>query len=440
MDAFSLGQLLREAREAKELTLQQAEQTLRIRRVILEAFEAGNFDQVDASSVQIRGLIRNYARYVGQDEDRILQYYDSVLDGAHRNGRQASRRSKARERALERETKRRERYTEAESRTNQNVVASRPNTEAARPATLSDRRRPHALVRLARTLLVLISGVAAVALIAFVTVQLLQRPTATGEEEQPASLGVGVVGDLPPTLTLTPRATATSVTEPTLLSAAVQNYAGEPVFVTMEFRQRVWLRVMVDGVEQFAGLVRPQEAVLEYRAANEIVVNASSAGALVVTYNGQPQPAFGARGQGIDIIFRPNDNVEVITGPGFEPTPLFSPTPQDTPIPVASTLLAEQTASPTPDEAIAGTNTLEGFSTLPPAQTPVPAVQTPIQSPAPTALPVPGESPTPSSPAPEPTQPPTVTLTEAGDDGTATPGDTGVLPPRMTPTNAVPPK
>lgn len=429
MDAFSLGQLLRESREAKELTLQHAEQTLRIRRVILEAFEAGNFDQVDASPVQIRGLIRNYARYIGQDEDLILQYYDSVLEGAHRNGRQASRRSKARDRAQERDAKRRERFTEADSRGSQNAptAAPRPNTEAARPATLSDRRRPHALVRLARTLLLLITGIAAIALIAFVTVQLLQRPTAAGDEAQNAQ--IGIVGDLPATLTMTPRATATSIAEATLIPFAVQDYAGEPVFVTMEFRQRVWLRVMVDGAEQFAGLVRPQEAVLEYRAANEIVVNASSAGALIVTYNGQPQPAFGARGQGIDIIFRPNDNVEVITGPGFEPTPLFSPTPQDTPIPVASTLLAEQTASPTPESAV--TSTVDGFATLPPAQTP-------IQSSAPTGLPTLGQSLTPSPPAP--TEPPTATLTEEGSAGGATPGDAGILPPRMTPTNAVPPK
>jgi hypothetical protein len=190
---------------------------------------------------------------------------------------------------------------------------------------------------------------------------------------------------------------------------------------------------MVDGVEQFAGLVRPQEAVLEYRAASEIAVSASSAAALVVTYNGQPQSVFGARGQAIDIIFRPNDDVEISTGPGFDPTPAFSPTPQDTSIPFASTLLAEQTASPTPDPSLsaptdeaAQTATPEGIATLPSALTLTP-----------TSLPVVGESLTPSPPPPTIEATATVVPTEEDAGGS---GEGGILPPRLTPTNVVPPK
>jgi len=54
MDALALGRYLREAREAKELTLEDAERTLRIRRRVLEAFELGDFNVIDASPVQIR--------------------------------------------------------------------------------------------------------------------------------------------------------------------------------------------------------------------------------------------------------------------------------------------------------------------------------------------------------------------------------------------------
>lgn len=62
MDALALGRYLREAREAKELTLDDAERTLRIRQRVLEAFELGDFRVMDASPVQIRGFIGNYAR------------------------------------------------------------------------------------------------------------------------------------------------------------------------------------------------------------------------------------------------------------------------------------------------------------------------------------------------------------------------------------------
>ncbi|HRL12748.1 MAG TPA: helix-turn-helix domain-containing protein, partial [Aggregatilineales bacterium] len=77
MDAYSLGQYLREARETRELSLQQAEADLKIRRFILEAFEAGDFGALDVSPVQIRGFLRNYARFLGLDEDTVIQYYDS---------------------------------------------------------------------------------------------------------------------------------------------------------------------------------------------------------------------------------------------------------------------------------------------------------------------------------------------------------------------------
>ena len=41
MDAQALGRYLRETREAKELTLDEAARALRIRQRVLELFEAG---------------------------------------------------------------------------------------------------------------------------------------------------------------------------------------------------------------------------------------------------------------------------------------------------------------------------------------------------------------------------------------------------------------
>ena len=56
MDAEALGRFLRENREARELTLDDAEQALRIRRRVLEAFEQGDFEVTGASQIQIRGF------------------------------------------------------------------------------------------------------------------------------------------------------------------------------------------------------------------------------------------------------------------------------------------------------------------------------------------------------------------------------------------------
>src|SRR5262245_33895155 len=83
MDAQALGRYLRETREAKELSLDEAERALRIRQRVLESFEAGDFNIPDIAAIQVRGFMRNYARYLGLDEDRVIAYYEeSLLEGS----------------------------------------------------------------------------------------------------------------------------------------------------------------------------------------------------------------------------------------------------------------------------------------------------------------------------------------------------------------------
>ncbi|MEL6268469.1 MAG: helix-turn-helix domain-containing protein, partial [Chloroflexota bacterium] len=79
MDAQALGRYLRESREAKEIDLQDAVTALKIRQRILEAFERGEFELPELSAVQVRGFIRNYSRYIGLDDDKVLGYYEAAL-------------------------------------------------------------------------------------------------------------------------------------------------------------------------------------------------------------------------------------------------------------------------------------------------------------------------------------------------------------------------
>src|SRR5882762_2884133 len=92
MDAQALGRYLRESRETKEITLEEAEHSLKIRRRVLESFELGRFTFSDATNVQTRGFIRNYARYLGLDDDRVVTYYESALEEATNPRRKRSTR------------------------------------------------------------------------------------------------------------------------------------------------------------------------------------------------------------------------------------------------------------------------------------------------------------------------------------------------------------
>ena len=78
MDLLAFGQFLREAREQREISLDEAVKTLKIQRRILESFEEGDFSQ-GGSPVQVRGMLRNYARFLRLEEDIVLQHYETAL-------------------------------------------------------------------------------------------------------------------------------------------------------------------------------------------------------------------------------------------------------------------------------------------------------------------------------------------------------------------------
>jgi transcriptional regulator with XRE-family HTH domain len=415
MDFYSLGQQLKEAREAKEISLQQAETALKIRLPILESFEQGDFAIANASSVQIRGFLRNYARYLGLDEAQTLQYYDSATESLNRRRVRSNKRSK-----------------QVRERDERSIATTKPVTPVPTAQTSTGEyynvraaeKRSSLSRRLFNFLMVVVLGLAALAVIAFVTLQLVQNNDTVNPVDDGSS--DGIIGQRPPTLTSTGRATQVPQSTPTLVDRTPQNYTGQAILVTIEFRQRTWLNFTADGNLVYSGIVRPSEIVLEYEATSEIIVNASNAAALVVTYNGQSQPSFGARGQRVDITFRPNDQIDVRTGPGFDPAVLTiesTPTPPDTPTAIAGTLLAELTPSSTPGPSPTPSNTPTASNTPEATATPTATA---------TATSTPSITPTPSDTL-TPSITPTETLTPTA---TLTPSETAIVPLRISPTPA----
>jgi len=67
----SIGTKLREVREARNLTLEQVAQALRIRPYHLQALESDDYSAIP-SAAQARGFLRNYAEYLGLNVDELL--------------------------------------------------------------------------------------------------------------------------------------------------------------------------------------------------------------------------------------------------------------------------------------------------------------------------------------------------------------------------------
>lgn len=68
----TIGQRLKQAREAKRLTLENAFEGTRIRVAYLQALEADDLSAMP-SPVQARGYLRNYAEYLGLNFDQLLE-------------------------------------------------------------------------------------------------------------------------------------------------------------------------------------------------------------------------------------------------------------------------------------------------------------------------------------------------------------------------------
>lgn len=75
-----VGPWLRQAREARGNTLEEAEKATRIRAQLLELLEAGDFAAFPGSDVQVRGFLRIYARYLDLSGEEALKRYGTQVD------------------------------------------------------------------------------------------------------------------------------------------------------------------------------------------------------------------------------------------------------------------------------------------------------------------------------------------------------------------------
>ncbi|MEO6508357.1 MAG: helix-turn-helix domain-containing protein [Patescibacteria group bacterium] len=71
---LSVGELLSNERIRKNLTLKQVEKEIRIREKMLQAVEDNDWTQF-SSKIYITGIIRNYAKYLGLDPNKMLIFF-----------------------------------------------------------------------------------------------------------------------------------------------------------------------------------------------------------------------------------------------------------------------------------------------------------------------------------------------------------------------------
>lgn len=263
----TIGQTLCDARERLGLTLDEVERTTHIRARHLEALEREAWDALP-SPVQARGFLRNYADFLGLDPDAILLKYVEV---------QQQRRS-----AL--------------------AAPTRPAAAEETPAVAVRRPRWISADLLISSLVVL--GVLAV-LIWGVGRMMAGFRARTLQDAGGGSLVL-------PTVQPTPSPTAEAAVPEALAQAQVALTAGptatlEPpplltlrgrVNVQLVIEQRSWVRVLVDGTEQYSDRAAAGE-ILEFQAQQTIEVITGNGGGVRAFFQGQDMGLMGEFGDAV---------------------------------------------------------------------------------------------------------------------------------------------
>lgn len=317
-----IGRMLVERRELLGFSLEDAERHTQIRCHHLEAMESGNFNKLP-SPVHARGMLKNYAQFLGLDPEPVLLYYADALQA-----RQAAR-------------------------------------QAALPKTKPRRRRPLFRFRLLSfiSLDFLIGAALTAALAGFViwgVIQINSSQAQTAPEPtlpsivdallQPPEEGDSPVEDatFTPDVDLNNEAPVPpegeileevnevegeadeEVALPTVVEGAVQ--------VHIVVRQRAWLRVIVDGEVVLEGRVLPGSAYT-FTGQQLVRLLTGNGAALEVFFNQVSLGPLGIYGEVVDRSF-------TAEGP-WTPTPMPTPVVTETPTPSPPVEVIE-TPGPTP--------------------------------------------------------------------------------------------
>jgi len=308
-----IGQKLREQREVLGLSLDDVEKYTHLRGFYLEALEAGEFDRLP-SPVQGRGMLSNYAEFLGMNPEPLLLRFAEGLQAR---------------------------------------LAERKAAQPTRPHPTPGLKRPPNRMRrffsteliLGGMLVLLLAGFALWAAIRIYTLQGEQQPAPTpppiaavllatpSETPSPtavppsATIGPPVIPSLQPT-----EGTAQPDLPPPATNASVQ--------VTITVRQRAWMRVLVDGEVEFEGRVSPGSAY-QFTGDDKVEILTGNGAALQVFYNSNDLGPIGLFGEVIHQVYT-LDGLQTPT-PTITLTPTATERPTRTPRGAGATLQVTST-------------------------------------------------------------------------------------------------
>lgn len=296
-----LGNILRDAREMKGLTVAEVQERTRISAHYLEAMEQGEYNLLP-TPVHARGFLRNYARFLDLDPEPLLERYE-----ANKNGRPPASSSQA----------------SAGSET----FTSRPEQPFFNPVNVEldgNSDGTESKVRLVIIVALLITiGLAASRFIPMLRgegdgrdnlPQMIEAIMAGGDEEEPEA-GADPDGEMAPDAAGTPTVGEAVDGESTIIPSERNDPAGvatdqanapptqmplpatmDRVNLRLDITERTWVRVTIDGEVVLEDQVVRDDGPFQWEAQQEAHLLTGNAAGVFVTINGQDVGRLGERG------------------------------------------------------------------------------------------------------------------------------------------------
>lgn len=293
-----IGEKLRHQRELLGFSREDVEKHTRLRAYYLLALEQGKLDELP-SPVQGRGMLSNYASFLGLDPEPLLLRYADGLQ-ARLAVKQASR-PEPRTRSVTRPSQRR----------------------------LSVRRIFSAELIIGSILVLFLVAAFTWAAIRIFAMRSEEQPSPTAPSIAEILLATATETLTPTPMTATPtppaavlppiqvQTTGTPESQDALLSAAG---SGVQVYVTV--RNRGWMRALVDGEIEYEGRVL-QGSAFAFAGDERVEILTGDGSALQVFFNQQDLGPLGLSGQVVNLVFT-LDGIQT-------PTPTVTLTPTETP-------------------------------------------------------------------------------------------------------------
>jgi cytoskeleton protein RodZ len=336
-----LGRLLTEARTAKDLSLVDVENAIRVRQKYLEALEQGNYAALPPGATA-RGFLGNYARFLGLDSAEALRVYASesgdhgpVVPMAGSNGARTVDYRPLEVTLMHENPSNWWRWVLAIllvaalaaggwwllNNRNRVSVSGSPGWLAAfgpRPTNTRTATPTQALMT--------VTPPAAPANLPSPVAPVVMAGASTGADTSTSPTPTSDLLTLPiptvpptPTRTATPRPTATP--EPSI-----------GISLTMKTTQRAWTKVTADGKVLLQELLEAGQQ-RGFAANQEVIVLTGNAGGLDLTINNQELGALGNVGQVVERTWQVNPDgqiAEVTPGKGTATVTALPATPEIT--------------------------------------------------------------------------------------------------------------